>query len=316
MVLRAGLLAGAVALLMGALALTRPWFRNWGATAEEIRRALPGDDIVPVARGQGTRAISIDAPAHRVWAWLAQTGQDRGGFHSFELLDDLVGAEMENLPYLDPALQQWKLGDKLWMAPPHKFGGTGFALLMDLEPGRALGFGTRQIGTPVTDPVDGSWTFVVEPQGDRTRLIIRGRAAGGLSPLARAFTAVAFDPVHFMMERRMMEVVKARAEGRRVSEVGDTLKVLIWFAVLGVAVACAVSVMAGRQLARRLEVFLAAGVALQFLPLGQPPLWVQAGVLLGLVHAGFGPHGRLIHWIQGSRPPKSEQRNALKGASS
>jgi hypothetical protein len=74
--------------------------------------------------------------------------------------------------------------------------------------------------------------------------------------------------------------------------------------------------MAGRQLARRLEVFLVAGVALQVLPLGQPPLWVQAGVLLGLVHAGFGPHGRLIHWIQGSRPPKSEQRNALKGASS
>ena len=118
LLLRAAMLAGATGLLLGALALTRPWFRNWGATAEEIHRVLPGDEIVSVARSQSTRAITIDAPADRVWAWLAQTGQDRGGFHSFELLEDMVGAEMENLPYLDPALQQWKLGDKLWMAPP------------------------------------------------------------------------------------------------------------------------------------------------------------------------------------------------------
>jgi hypothetical protein len=316
LLLRAAMLAGATGLLLGALALTRPWFRNWGATAEEIHRVLPGDEIVSVARGQSTRAITIDAPADRVWGWLAQTGQDRGGFHSFELLEDMVGAEMENLPYLDPALQQWKLGDKLWMAPPHKFGGAGHAVLMVLQPGRVLGFGTRQIGTPLTDPVDGSWTFVVQPQGDRTRLIIRGRAAGGLAPLARAVTAVAFDPTHFMMERRMMEVVKARAEGRPVSEVGDTLKVLLWFAVLGLAVACAAAVLADRQLARRMEVFLAAGVALQFLPLGQPPLWVQAGVFLGLVYAAFGPPGPLIHWIQGSGPTAPRRATAVKGASS
>ena len=315
-VLRAGMLAGATALLMGALALTRPWFRNWGATAEEIHRVLPGDEIVPVARTQSTRAISIAAPTDRVWAWLAQTGQDRGGFHSFEILEDLVGAEMENLPYLDPSLQQWKLGDKLWMAPPDKFGGAGHAVLMVLEPGQVLGFGTRQIGTPLTDPVDGSWTFMVEPQGKRTRLIIRGRGAGELAPLAATITAVAFDPVHFMMERRMMEVVKARAEGRPVSEAGDTAKVLLWFAVLGLALACAVSVLAGRQLPRRLEVFLAAGVALQFLPLGQPPLWVQVAVFLGLVYAAFGPPGRLIHWIQGSGPAIPEQPGSLKGASS
>jgi hypothetical protein len=316
MVLRAGMLAGAVALLMTALALTRPWFLNWGATAQEIQRALPGDEIVPVARVQSTRAISIEAPADRVWAWLAQTGQDRGGFHSFELLEDMVGAEMENLPYLDPALQHWRVGDKLWMAPPRKFGGAGHAVLMVLQPGRVLGFGTRQIGTALADPVDGSWTFVVEPQGARTRLIIRGRGAGGLPPLARVATAAGFDPVHFMMERRMMEVVKARAEGRWVSEIADTAKVILWFAVLGLALACAATVLAGRQLARRLEVFLACGVALQFLPLGQPPLWVQAGVFLALAYAAFAPRSGPIYWMQGSSPPRPEPPTVLKGAPS
>jgi hypothetical protein len=117
-----------------------------------------------------------------------------------------------------------------------------------------------------------------------------------------------------MMERRMMEVVKARAEGRRVSEVGDAVKVLLWFGVLGLALACAGAVLAGRQVARRLEVFLAAGIALQFLPLGQPPLLVEVGLVLALAYAAFGPIGPLIRWFQGSGPATPRSTSTLKGA--
>jgi hypothetical protein len=101
-----------------------------------------------------------------------------------------------------------------------------------------------------------------------------------------------------------------------VSELGATLQVLFWFGVLGLALICAGLVLAGRQPARRLEVFLLAGVALQFLPLGQPPLPVQLGAVLTLAYLAFGRRGRFIHWIQGSHPPPAGDQTVLKGASS
>jgi hypothetical protein len=53
--------------------------RHWGATRDEVRRPMAGDDIVPHAIGQTTHAITIDAAAERVWPWLVQMGYHRAG---------------------------------------------------------------------------------------------------------------------------------------------------------------------------------------------------------------------------------------------
>ena len=116
--------ATTVAILSAFLLLVRPWYLHWGATDEEARRSLPGDGIIPNAVGQGTRAITIRAPVERVWPWLAQLGQDRGGFYSYDLLENLVGCEMPTIDRLDPEKQAWRPGDKLWMYPQHKAGGA------------------------------------------------------------------------------------------------------------------------------------------------------------------------------------------------
>src|ERR1043166_790169 len=71
--------------------IERPWYLRWGATAQELRNVLPGDEIFPNAAQQNTRAITIHAPITDVWPWVAQIGQDRGGFYSFDLLENLVG---------------------------------------------------------------------------------------------------------------------------------------------------------------------------------------------------------------------------------
>jgi hypothetical protein len=70
----------------------RPWFLHWGATNEEIKKALPGDELCPEAASMATRAVTIHAPAEEVWPWIAQIGQDRGGFYSYSWLENLVGA--------------------------------------------------------------------------------------------------------------------------------------------------------------------------------------------------------------------------------
>src|SRR5262245_61133268 len=95
--IRAGALALALLNLFAAFYLgVRPWYATWGASAQEVARSMPGDELVPAARPHAgsTRAITINAPTSAVWPWLVQLGQDRAGFYSYELLEDLVGCEM------------------------------------------------------------------------------------------------------------------------------------------------------------------------------------------------------------------------------
>jgi len=64
----------------------RPWHLRWGAELEDEKRPLPGDELLPKDGTQILHAVTIDAPVEEVWPWLAQLGQDRGGFYSYEWL--------------------------------------------------------------------------------------------------------------------------------------------------------------------------------------------------------------------------------------
>ena len=162
--LRVVMLVTALAAIMaGFLLITRPVYLNWGSTADERAKRLPGDEIVPHAGGQTTRAITIHAPAEDAWPWVAQLGQDRGGFYSFDLLENAVGCKMPTVDVLRARHQVWQLGEKLWMYPSDQAGGAGFATLRVYRPGRVLGFATRAVGTSLDQTEDGSWTFVLQP---------------------------------------------------------------------------------------------------------------------------------------------------------
>ena len=60
-----------------------------GATRDEARRALPGDDLLPNAGVETTHAITIHAPAERIRPWLVQVGYHRGGWYTDSKLDQL-----------------------------------------------------------------------------------------------------------------------------------------------------------------------------------------------------------------------------------
>ena len=171
----------------------RPWHLRWGAEPEDEHRDLPGDALL---REEGTKilhAVTIDAPVEEVWPWLAQLGQDRGGFYSYEWLENLAGCEMKNAERIHPEWQHRELGETVHL---HPAGGLRVSVF---EAGRALG-------------LEGWGTFVVEPAGaDRSRLIARGGVPGGLGAVAYG---VLMEIPHFLMERRMLLGIKARAEGR------------------------------------------------------------------------------------------------------
>jgi hypothetical protein len=102
--------------------------KRWGATDSETVRDLPGDESLPQGRST-TYAISIAAPPEEVWPWLVQLGRGRGGFYTYTAIERLLGADIDNLDWIDPSLQTLKPGQRIWMTngtsatSPVSFGG-------------------------------------------------------------------------------------------------------------------------------------------------------------------------------------------------
>lgn len=196
--------------------VARPWFLQWGATAEEGRRILPGDDLAPRPQSQATRAITIRALPESVWPWLVQLGQGRGGFYSYELIENLFGCDIHNTSHILPEHQNLAVGD------PIRLGPDGYPLyrVHEIRPGRwlvLLGADPTTGATPDLEHLPptytiGTWVFFLEPlDGNETRLIVRSRVQH--SPdLAQAVIWKLVEPVHFVMEQRMLTGIKERAE--------------------------------------------------------------------------------------------------------
>jgi hypothetical protein len=188
----------ATALVSAYLAAVRPWMLHWGATTEETHKPLPGDELVPNPGSQSTRAVTVDAAVGAVWPWLAQVGQDRAGFYSYEWLENLAGCRMRNAEQVHAEWQERAIGDTVYLhhaygLPVARFERDGVLALM--------GWGA----------------FVVEPlEGERTRLLARGRTARGPAVI---LNALLIEIPHFVMERKMLLGIKRRAERASVGTV-------------------------------------------------------------------------------------------------
>jgi hypothetical protein len=194
------------AILSAFLMVVRPWYLRWGATEAEARRKLPGDEIIPDAAGQETRAITIHAPAHEVWPWVAQLGQDRGGFYSYSILENLAGAGIHNVDYIVREWQQRDVGDIVWLARSDRYRGYGHQRVASVEPGRSMALTGEGDWEAMKHGgvASNAWTFTVEPiDANSSRLVVHSLGAR-VDPL--------FDLIHFVMERKMMLGIKQRAE--------------------------------------------------------------------------------------------------------
>ena len=80
----------------------RPWHLRWGASAHECGMSLPGDDLIMRPDLTATRAITVRASAGQVWPWIAQLGQGRGGFYSYDFLENLVGCDIHSADRIVP----------------------------------------------------------------------------------------------------------------------------------------------------------------------------------------------------------------------
>ncbi len=204
-----GVVAGA------AYGLSRwPRMSSWGATTTEAAEVLPGDEIVGEPKYRTTHAVTVRAPVEQVWPWLVQLGQGRGGMYSYDWLENLAGLRMHSADRIVPELQQLAVGDVVRLVPEGTQPGLGFVVAR-LEPPHLLVLGP---GSTRQEAIEGhlpypSWTFLLRPLDERSsRLVVRFQS--DFEPTARGWlmNKYALEPVHFVMERKMLLGIKERAE--------------------------------------------------------------------------------------------------------
>jgi hypothetical protein len=164
-------LVGGAVVFAGATMVRKRMLR-WGATSDELSLVVPGDDLLPTSNLTATRSITIAATPAQVWPWIAQLGQGRGGFYTYDWLENLVGANIHSANEIMPALQHPSIGDDIRLAPEVEL------RVAVVEPDRALVLrGGIPIGK-VRPPYDFTWAFALSHQPDgSTRLIVRERYA-------------------------------------------------------------------------------------------------------------------------------------------
>ena len=197
--------------------LLRPRHLRWGASADEIAQPLPGDELVLTPKLNATHAVSIKAPPAQVWPWLAQIGQRRGGFYSYDWIENAMGLEIHSSDSILPEHQDLQVGDVIPLAPDESVG----IPVAILEPEQALVLhgDTRipgQISGPPMRPGDymaTTWGFYLFPQADgSTRLVERWRSDWAPTPFNTFFYHLFLEPGAFLMERKMLLGIKERAE--------------------------------------------------------------------------------------------------------
>jgi len=179
--------------------LYRSWHTRWGATGEEVRGEMPGDDIVPRASFNATRAITIQASPERVWPWIVQIGYRRAGFYTYDLIDN---AGYESADRILGEYQHPKIGD--WMPMASKVNETTAFMVKALEPNQWL----------LWEKPDSTWAWkLISMPGSRTRLITRLKQRYPWeSPVMALLTIVLLEFGDFPMMRRVLRGIKARSE--------------------------------------------------------------------------------------------------------
>ena len=214
----------------------QPLILTWGASENEIKMPLVGDNLAPYTRS--TRAISINAPISDVWKLLIQLGADRGGFFSYAFIEKALGYKTRNADNIVPEFQEMKVGrivpgslDESKSIIKYNFP------VVYVEPGNSF-------------VLKGWGAFVLKKLNTKqTRLIVRthGRELPSLKSKIGDFFEM---PLHYIMERRMLMGIKARAEAGSGVQLSSTSDILWLFGVFLSGIGIFLIVLMGRGIQR------------------------------------------------------------------
>jgi len=247
----------------------RPSQLRWGATADEVARSMPGDDLVPSPTFCATRGISIRGRPEDIWPWLAQMGYGRAGFYGYDLIEN-VGSRtgIRSAVSILPQLQHPKPGDVLPIS-------AVASLVFD-----SIQTGSHLIWRGDATPPDASFTWALYPVDEsHTRLISRIRLRYHWTErrlLLDLFTEFAD---HVAVPKILLGI-KGRVEGRPTQPLaGEAMEIMVWVLGLVEFATAAVLIFRWRRWWCAWFLGLAAGLLLLLALYAHAPLWI--GAVLG-----------------------------------
>ena len=209
--------------LMGFHILLLPFLRDyrtrWGTTEEEATADLPGDELVLNPKLRMTWGITINAPVEDVWPWVVQIGQGRGGFYTYQFLENITGCEIYNADRILPEHQHIPLDAGVSLAsgmPPmsvalHEEGHYFFLhTCMDMT--------TMEVFDPKQDSypekvMNLGWGFYLqEISENQTRFLSRWLTDYAPALINKIAINIFLEPIGFVMGRKMLIGTKQRAE--------------------------------------------------------------------------------------------------------
>src|SRR5208282_5322757 len=210
----------------------RPFQLQWGATAEEVARPMPGDGLVSYPSFCATRAITIRGKPEEIWPWLVQIGYGRAGFYGYDLIENVGSSSgIRSAASVLPELQHPKPGDVLPISS------VASLVFGTIQPNRYL------IWTGEAAPSNGSFLWALDPaDASHTRLISRIRLRYHWTDrrlLLDLFTEFA-DPVAVP---RILQGVKGRVEDLPSQPLAvEAAEIMIWILAFAEFVTAAVLV--------------------------------------------------------------------------
>jgi len=200
MTVSAGAVAGVGVALAAYPRFARERCLHWGATEQEAVATLPGDELLSDPDILSTRAVTIDAPAAAIWPWMVQMGPGRGGAYTYDWIENLMGLDMHSANEILPEFQNLQVGDTF------QLGSKGPVMRVAvLDPQHSLVYHSE----------DGNWvwSFTLVEQHGQTRLMSRNRIRSPKAgAIGRAFNTAIMEPGSLVMERKMLQGFKERAE--------------------------------------------------------------------------------------------------------
>ena len=195
----------------------KPLRDRWGLSKTEVDIPLPVDEVVAKPKSQYSHAVIINAPVNCVWPWIAQIGQGRGGFYSYEVLENITGLNISNSEEILLDYQHPKVGDLIPFGPKDAYP----LIYCNYNQGMAIENWYDLDAKKVYDPklyspknyLHLTWLWYVESQGANcSRFISRNRIDYSSSFKSKLMFGFLTEPVIFAMDRKMCLGIKKRAE--------------------------------------------------------------------------------------------------------
>lgn len=253
----------------------RPSALRWGATAEEVARSMPGDDLVISPSFCATRGISIQGRPEDIWPWLVQMGYGRAGFYGYDLIENLGrGTGIRSAGSILPELQHPKTGDVLPIS-------AVASLVFDLiHPGGYL------VWRADTTPSDGSFTWALYPvDEDHTRLISRIRLRYHWTDRRLPLDLFTEFADHVAVPR-ILAGIKGRVEGHPPQPLAEeAAEIMVWILALTEFVVAAALIFHWGHWWHAWFFALGSGSLVLFALYAHAPMWI--GAVLGSSIAGL-----------------------------